>query len=147
MAITKVIVGGDGEPKEPTWQLIYSDGDEVELASECWARIIREMRDAHTLAVANGHAIRRLVDFRVIYERASRHVAEHGPVLPSKDKRSKNSGVHNPQWAVMRHADETIRHLETELGLAPLRRNRAGKVQRRDKAARASDAYLRPVKD
>lgn len=140
MTITAVIIGGDGEPIEPDWTLTYSDEDDLAIASEQWGQVIREMRDAQVLTVANGHAIRRLVDFRITYERANRHVAEHGAVFAAKPR--KKAGQWNPQWSVMRHCDEAIRHLETELGISPLRRQRAGKVQRRDTKKRASDAYL-----
>jgi P27 family predicted phage terminase small subunit len=142
MSITGLIIGGEGEPEEPNWRLIYTNEDDLEAAHREWGLVIRELRECHTLSVANGHAIRRLVDFRIAYERASRHVAEHGPVFAPKSKRSKQ-GQWNPQWGVMRHAEEVIRHCESELGISPLRRNRAGKVQKRDKKARASDAYLK----
>lgn len=142
MSVTTVIIGGDGEPIAPDWHLIYSNEDDLEIARAQWGEVIREMREAQILTVANGHAIRRLIDFRIAYERASRHVAEHGPVFAPKSKRAKQ-GQWNPQWGVMRHAEEAIRHLETELGISPLRRSRAGKVQKRDRAARASDAYLK----
>jgi len=142
VSVTSVIIGGDGEPEEPSWHLIYSNEDDLEIARQQWGQVIREMREAQILSVANGHAIRRLVDFRIAYERASRHVAEHGPIFAPKRKTSKQ-GQWNPQWGVMRHAEEAIRHLETELGISPLRRSRAGKVQKRDRKTRASDAYLK----
>lgn len=142
MAVTSVIIGGDGEPVEPDWNLLYANEDDLEIAREHWGQVIREMREAQILSVANGHAIRRLVDFRIAYERAARHVAEHGAVFAPKSKRAK-TGQWNPQWGVMRHAEEVIRLIETELGISPLRRNRAGKVQKRDRKARASDAYFK----
>jgi P27 family predicted phage terminase small subunit len=141
MAVTSVIIGGDGEPEEPNWRLIYSNEDDFEAAHIEWGNVVRELRECQTLSFANGHAIRRLVDFRVQYERAARHVAEHGPVFAPKSKRSKQ-GQWNPQWGVMRHCEESIRHLESELGISPIRRGRAAKVQKRDRKARASDAYL-----
>jgi hypothetical protein len=48
-----------------------------------------------TLTVANGHATRRLVEFRVQFERASKHVAEHCPVMKAKNKKAK-VGQWNP---------------------------------------------------
>ena len=96
-------------------------------------------RDAGTLAVANGHAIKRLVDFRIQYERSSRHVAEQSPVT-----KAKRTGVpqYNLHWTVMRQADEAIRALEAALGVAPTSRGKATKVSRVKKAKRAADAYL-----
>lgn len=140
MSITNVIVGGDGEPDEPDWSLLYSQHDDCEMASTEWGKVIRELKESQTLAVSNGHAIRRLVDFRIQYERAARHVAEHGAIFRPKGR--KKHGEWNPFWSVMRQAQEAIKHIETELGIAPIRRGRAAKVQKRDKRARAADAYL-----
>jgi phage terminase small subunit len=140
VSVTSVIIGGDGEPEEPDWRLIYSNEDDCGAAHEQWGMIVRELRECQTLSVANGHAIRRLVDFRIQYERASRHVAEHGPVFPPKRGKA---GQWNPFWGVLRHAEEVIRHIESELGIAPIRRGRAGKVQKRDRKVRAADAYLK----
>jgi P27 family predicted phage terminase small subunit len=141
MSVTSVIIGGDGEPEEPDWRLIYADEDDLEAACREWGQIIRELRECRTLSVENGHAIRRLVDFRIQYERASRHVAEHGPVFKSKSEGK--AGQWNPYWGVMRHCEDVIRHCEAELGIAPVRRRRAAQVQKRDRAARAADAYLK----
>src|SRR5262245_14105594 len=111
-----VIDGGDGLPPEPDWSLIYADMMDRDTAHQDWGRVVRELRDAGTLAIANGHAIKRLIEFRVQYERAARHVAEHGMIL--KGKRAK-VGQWNPYWAAMRQADEAVRLLESELGIAP----------------------------
>jgi phage terminase small subunit len=139
------VPGGDGTPQEPDWGLIYDDEMDRDFAHEDWGRVVREMREASTLAVVNGHAIGRLVQFRVQHERAARHVAEKGAILPPTSKKAK-VGQWNPYWSVMRQSDESIRILEAELGIAPVRRNRAGKVARRPKTARAADAYLKAVK-
>ncbi|KQT03202.1 MULTISPECIES: P27 family phage terminase small subunit [unclassified Rhizobium] len=136
------ILGGDGSPPEPDWASIYADEFDILEAHEQWSIVLNELRDAHTLAVSNGHAIKRLVEFRVQYERSSKHVAEHGPVL--KGKRAK-VGQWNPHWSVMRQADEAIRVIEAELGIAPARRGKVTKVQRGKKTSRAADGYLKPV--
>jgi phage terminase small subunit len=86
--------------------------------------------------------IERLVMYRVQFARAAREVAEHGTVM--KAKRTRVPQV-NPYWAIMRQAGEEIRVLEVELGLPPVRRGKASKVQRAKKAQRAADAYLKPV--
>lgn len=138
----QAISGGDGLPAEPDWSSLYADELDIAEAHEQWGIVTRELQDTGTLAVANGHSIKRLVEFRVQYERSSKHVAEHGPVL--KGKRAK-VGQWNPHWSVMRQADEAIRVLEAELGIAPARRGKVTKVQRGKKAFRAADNYLKPV--
>lgn len=141
MALTAV-PGGDGVPAEPDWSAIYNDILDLDLAHEEWGIVVREMTEAQTVAVVNGHAIMRLVMFRVQYERSARNIAENGAVL-----KAKRTGVpqYNPHWPIMRQADEAIRVLEAELGLAPVRRGKASKVQRGKKAVRAADSYLKPV--
>lgn len=134
--------GGDGVPVEPDWSSIYADEFDIVSAHDEWGIVTREMHDGGVLAVANGHAIRRLVEFRIQYERSSRHVAEHGPVL--KGKRAK-VGQWNPHWSVMNHAAEKIVVLEKALGISPDARGKTTKVQRGKKAPRAADSYLKPV--
>lgn len=133
------IQGGDGTPVEPDWSLTYTDAADIEFASEQWGLVVREMRAAETLTVANGHMIARLVGFRVVYERANRTIAEAGTIIQAK--RTKVPQI-SPHWTVMRQADEAIRAIEAELGVSPLRRNRVGKTQRAKKAPNAASAYL-----
>src|SRR5690242_10319930 len=87
-------------------------------------------------------AIRRLVEFRVQCEHAGRAVAEQGAIVAAK--RTKVPQI-NPHWVVMRQADDVLKVLEAELGIAPTRRGRAAKVKREKKTERASDRYLKPV--
>lgn len=134
--------GGDGKPSEPDWSSIYADELDIYAAHEQWGIAVRELQDAGTLSVANGGSIKRLVEFRIQYERSSRHVAEHGPVL--KGKRAK-VGQWNPHWSVMRQAEEHIRQIEARLGIDPISRGKATKVVRGKKAPRAADSYLKPV--
>jgi P27 family predicted phage terminase small subunit len=136
------IAGGDGRPPEPDWRTLFSNEDDVSVAHERWGIIIREMSEAGTLTVANGDAIRRLIEFRVQYERAARHVAEKGPILQTSKMKSK-TGQWNPYWSVMRQAGDSIAALEAELGISPLRRGKVTKVQRVKKAPRAADNYLK----
>lgn len=134
--------GGDGIPPEPDWASIYSDELDVAAAHEQWGMIIRELCEVDTLAVVNGEAIQRLVQFRIVFKRASQDVAERGAVMKAKRSRVPQ---YNPHWTVMKQSDEAIRVLEAELGLAPVRRGKASKVQRAKKVSRAADAYLKPV--
>lgn len=136
------IAGGDGVPSEPDWRSLYADELDVAEAHDQWGIVTREMSSAGTLVVANEHAIQRLIEFRVIYQRSSRHVAEHGPIL--KAKRAK-VGQWNPHWSAMRQASAEITVLEARLGLDPVARGKATKVQRAKKAPRAADAYLKAV--
>jgi P27 family predicted phage terminase small subunit len=139
MSVT-ALDGGDGTPPEPDWSEIYADPLDLAFAAEQWGAIIREMRDRGILAVANGHAVKRLVEFRVQYERAAKYLAEHGPVV-----KAKRTGVPqiNPHWTIMRQADEAVARAEAELGLAPVRRQKAAKVERKARQTRAADAYLK----
>lgn len=138
------IEGGEGVPREPDWSQIFTDEFDLALAGEQWGIVTRELSDAGVLAVANGHAVRRLVEFRVQYERSAKHVAEKGSILAPTSKKAK-TGQWNPHWSVMRQADESIRVLEAELGLAPTRRGKTTKVTRGKKIARAADRFLRPA--
>lgn len=131
--------GGDGVPPEPDWSSQFADELDIAEAHERWGILEREMKDAATLAMVNGHAMQRLVEFYVEYRRAARQIAEHGTIL--KARRTRVPQV-SPYWTIMRQADEHIRVLEAELGIAPVRRGKAGKVQRGKKAPRAADSYL-----
>lgn len=134
------IDGGGGVPPEPDWSLIYSDQADIDAASEEWHLIVNEMRTAGTIAVVNGHAIQRLVAFRLIYERASRDVAENGAVIKAKKTAVP---AYNCHWVVMRQADEAVRAIEGELGLSPIKRSRATKATRGKASAKPSDAYIK----
>jgi P27 family predicted phage terminase small subunit len=136
------IVGGEGCPPEPNWHNIFAGELDRSFAHQQWNTVIHEMHGGEILSIANGHAIKRLVEFRIQYENASRHVAEHGAILPAAKAKI---GQHNPYWSVMRQADEAIKLLEAELGLSPVRRSKAVKITRAMKTARASDRYLRPA--
>ena len=144
MAEITSIAGGDGLPAEPDWASIYADEFDIAAAHEHWGIVTRELQSAGKLAVANGDAIRRLIEFRVQYERASKHVAEHGPVLKPTSRKAK-VGQWNPFWSVMKQADEAIRAAEAELGISPVRRGKVTKVQRGKKTSRAADEFRKPV--
>lgn len=140
-----LIEGGSGVPEEPDWGSIYADEFDVAMAHEFWGVATRELQSNGVLSVANGHAVKRLVDFRVQYERAARQVAEVGPVAKSTRKRGNKTGQWNPYWSVMRQADEAVRVLEAELGIPPVRRGKATKVLNAKKTVRAADKYLKAV--
>jgi phage terminase small subunit len=128
-AVIKQFPGAAVErPPEPDWRSIYTDDDDLAIASAAWKDVVTEMSAAGTLTVGNGQ-----------YERASRQVAETGAV--TKAKRTKVP-QYSPYWIVMRQSDDSIRVAEAELGITPLRRSKAGKVNRVQKAPRAADKFL-----
>jgi P27 family predicted phage terminase small subunit len=135
----KAISGSDGLPPEPNWDAIYDNDSDRTVARELWGATVRELSTENVLTVANGHAVKRLVQFAIQYERASRHVADNGAILPASQAKI---GQFNPYWAVMKHASEEIRILEGELGIAPTKRSRAKPVKREKKVARPSDRFL-----
>jgi P27 family predicted phage terminase small subunit len=137
------VTGGAGVPPEPDWSRLYARVVEAASAHEQWGLVTRELAGAQTLSTENGNMIRRLVQFRVEFERASDDVAKRGTML-----KAQRTGVPqvNPFWPIMRQASEAIRILEIELGLPPVRRAKAGKVNNAAKKSRPSDAYLKPVR-
>jgi phage terminase small subunit len=64
---------------------------------------------------------------------------------PSKSRKAK-VGQWNPHWSVMKQANQAIVVIEAELGIAPVRRDKAVKVARATKARRASDEFLQARK-
>lgn len=125
---------------EPDWKAIFTDADDQAEAAEQWATVVEELTTAGTLTVANGHTMTRLVEFRIQYRKAARHVAEHGAILTAKRAKV---GQWNPWWGVMRQADERIVVLEGKLGIDPVSRGKATKaVTRGGKKKKALDAYL-----
>lgn len=130
--------------KEPDWADLFKDTGDAAEASEQWLAIVSELEAAGTLAEANSHTVLRLVEFKVQYRKAAKHVAENGTIL--RAARAK-VGQWNPYWAVMRQADERIVVLESKLGIDPVSRGKTTKVQRGKKKTRAADAYLKPAGD
>ena len=129
---------------EPEWSSIFPDGSDVLEAEEQWRAVMADLRAAGTLADANGHTVIRLVEFRVQYRKAARHVAEHGTILTSKRAKV---GQWNPYWSAMQQADARIVVLESKLGLDPVSRGKTTRVQRGQRKTRAADAYLKPVSE
>jgi hypothetical protein len=133
------IAGGDGMPPEPNWGHYYGDVADQARAHGHWSEICSSLRDAGGLAVSNGHAILRLITMRMEYDTSAQDVASRGVVIAATPKRYAHT---NPHFRAMRQLDETIRQLEAELGIAPVRRGRIGKVVRKITKPRAADAYL-----
>ena len=129
---------------EPDWISMYPDSADGQEAGRQWQAVMADLSDAGTIADANGHTVTRLVEFRVQYWKAAKHVAQHGAILSSKRAKI---GQWNPFWSAMQQADARIVVLEAKLGLDPLSRGKATKVQRGKKKARAADEYLQPKGD
>ncbi|MFC5370921.1 P27 family phage terminase small subunit [Brevundimonas faecalis] len=140
------VVPGTGDiVPEPHWRMLLNDELEIAAAAEHWRRIATEMKGRDILAPSNGHAVQRLVLSYVIYDRCSREVAENGAVTKPKRGNPKAIARLSPHFMAMREAAQDAANLEAELGLSPRRRAAAGKVAKKARADRASDAYLRPV--
>jgi hypothetical protein len=112
------------------------------LHREHWVAICGELREASTLTAGNGHAIRRLVEARVLYERAALDVAQRGALVPAPKT---GTPIYNLNMTIMRQSEESCRMLESELGIAPVRRGRAAKVRPMSRVPLARDQYLRPA--
>jgi P27 family predicted phage terminase small subunit len=136
------LAGGEGTPAEPNWTSLYRKAGEAKRAAAHWAEIINEMRERQTLSVANGHAIERLVLFRILYDRAAEVIRARGAL---QDAPNAGTPMYNLNFSVLKDAEEKIRMLESELGLAPIRRARASRVDRRPAKPRPADRYLRPI--
>ncbi|MBZ9980411.1 P27 family phage terminase small subunit [Mesorhizobium sp. BR-1-1-8] len=128
----------------PDWSKMFPDPQDAVEASDQWGAVMADLSAAGTLADANGHTVVRLVEFRVQYRKAAKHVAEHGAILTSKRAKV---GQWNPYWSAMQQADARIVVLESKLGLDPVSRGKTTKVARGKKTARAADAYLKPASE
>ncbi len=115
-ASVHVIDGDEGAPPEPDWTLIYQDATDCINASAHWKQAVSALRDAGALEPGNGHAILRMVSFRLLFEASMLNCAEKGVRLPATKKREERA---NPHLGHMRQIDESIRQLEAELGLSP----------------------------
>jgi len=140
------VVEGAGEiVPEPDWSSLLNDVLEIAAAQEHWRRVVSELRDRDLLAPANAHAMQRLVCAYLIFDRASREVAEHGAVTKPRRGNSKAIARVSPHFTVMREAGSDAAVIEAELGLSPRRRGAVTKVERAKKAPRAADRFLRSV--
>lgn len=112
-------------PAEPTWAQLLDDPLDEVSAAEHWAEITDALSAAQTLAMVNGHAIKRLVLARVIYDRSVRAVLEQGAVVPSPKTKVPQYNLHQN---VMAQMATLAAQLESELALSPRKRASGGKV-------------------
>lgn len=136
---------GDVVP-EPHWRMLLTDDLEIQAAVEHWRRITTEMRERTTLSPTNGPAIQRLVFSYILYDRSAREVLENGSVTKPKRGNPKAILRLSPHFTAMREAANDAATMEAELGLSPRRRSTAAKVERKARAARGSDEFLRIAK-
>ncbi|QUT04831.1 P27 family phage terminase small subunit [Sphingobium phenoxybenzoativorans] len=134
--------GGDGVPPQPDWIKFFSRKLDRARAAEYWGVIVRELRAAEKLSVANGHAIIRLVVAYVNFDRSAKEVAKLGPVM--KAPRTKVP-TYNPWWTTMQNAASAAAAAEKDLCLSPRDRGAGAKVTTRKRKPSAATAYLRPV--
>jgi P27 family predicted phage terminase small subunit len=128
MADVVEIAGGDGVPPEPNWRSLFGRAADREAASSYWKSVISEMRSAEKLAVANSHAIIRLVVAYVTFDQSAKEVIRSGPVI-----KAKKTGVptYNPWWTTMSNAASQAQALEKELCISPRERGAGAKVEKR----------------
>src|SRR5687768_14714156 len=88
--------------QEPDWASLFNDVLEVSAAHEHWRVVTSELRDRLLLAAANAHAIQRLITAYVIYDRASREVAEHGSVVKPKRGSTRAIARISPYFTALR---------------------------------------------
>lgn len=131
--------------KEPEWALTYSDADDQANAHEYWRLTMTELREQGTLSSINGAAVERLVVMRIVFDKASRHVAEHGAVTAPNPKLRRAIFRQSPHYQVMMQTATAIERAEAELGLSPRRRGSTTKVDRKQRQQQAADAYIRKV--
>ena len=141
MADMIAIDGGDGVPPEPNWIRYFGRKADRDAASEHWKRIISEMRAAEKLAVANTHAIQRLVVAYVNYDQAAKAVLKLGPVIPAPKTKVL---TYNPWWTVQSNAASQAEALEKQLCISPRDRGNGAKIEKKTRRATGADAYLKP---
>jgi phage terminase small subunit len=140
------------EIEEPDWSLLMPtppDGDEAkserwrEVARKEWARLVKALRAAETLAPENRHQIQRLVLSYVRYDLAASKMFAEQAVVPSKITQVPQLNL----WQVeMRAAESDATTAEMELGIPPRRRGSVTKVKAKPKQTSAADGYLSSVK-
>lgn len=140
MADLVEIQGGEGVPPEPNWRKTFGRAADREAAAAYWRSIISEMRTAEKLAVANSHAITRLVVAYVTFDISAREVLKSGPVILSKKTRVP---TYNPWWTTMSNAASQAQALEKELCISPRDRGAGAKVERKAKGASAGGGYIK----
>lgn len=140
MADLVEIQGGEGVPPEPNWRKTFGRAADREAAAAYWRSIISEMRAAEKLAVANSHAIVRLVVAYVTYDISAREVLKSGPVILAKKTKVP---TYNPWWTTMSNAASQAQAIEKELCISPRERGSGAKVEKKSTRRTGADNYLK----
>jgi hypothetical protein len=112
-----IITTGGQTLIEPDWRLIYSDIEEVNATAEHWRIVAIELRDRDLLSPINSHSLQRYVLLAIMFDRLSRHIAEHGAVTPANPGNPKLIPRVSPARTSMREAGAGLIAREAELGL------------------------------
>jgi P27 family predicted phage terminase small subunit len=140
MADVITIPGGDGVPPEPNWIQYFGRKADRESASEHWKRIVAEMRGAEKLAVANSHAIQRLVVAYINYDLAAKMVLKMGPVIAAPKTKVP---TYNPWWTVQSNAAAQVEKIEKQLCISPRDRGAGAKVEKKKTQRSTGGGYLK----
>lgn len=136
--------GGAPDIAEPDWMLRFEEGkwgeQRAALASERWSTLVASMTATSTLGTENDALIEMAALAYADWRLAEAHVAQYGPIVPAP-----KTGVpmHNPYKAVADGAMKRCQAAERDLGIPPVERGRATKVQRGRRKKAAADTYLR----
>jgi len=104
---------------EPDWRASYPHEADAAAASQAWGNILAELNASNPAALAtHRHAVLKLVDVCVVYDRAARQVADSGETEGPQGC----SPAVNRAWATMRTASGMSAALEVVIGLSTLRR-------------------------
>jgi len=112
------------------------------IAAARWEVLVASLRAKGTLDRDNDALIEMAAGAYADWKLAEAHVAQFGPIVPAP-----RTGVpmHNPYKAIADAAMKRLQAAERDLGIPPVERNRAAKVERAKKAPRAADRFLRAV--
>lgn len=139
----KSIDGTGAVVPEPNWSSLFTDELEIEAARQHWRVVTTELKERQLLSTANGHSVQRLVCAYLMFDRMYREVAESGVVTKPRRGNSKAIARISPYFTAMREAGSDAAAAEAELGISPRRRGSVTKVERKQRQARAADAYTR----
>lgn len=128
--------------EEPDWDTLLDDDLEVIEAKEYWRVITTELKSRNLLSPANGHAVQRLINFYLMYDRMFKEVAEHGMIVKAKRRNVRSIARVSPYVLAMVQMGNEATSLEKELGISPRGRDNVKPVQKKSSKDRASNAYL-----
>lgn len=147
-----VLPGTEQIIAEPDWEAIYEDATDIASAKEYWIVLTTELRNRSLLSPVNKHSIIRLICAWILFDNAHWQIIRRGGAISRPKSRNKNPNVGSkanpiprvtPEFSVMKDASTLATQLESELGLAPRRREGAAHAFKQTRKERMSNAYLR----